>query len=302
MESESKRVEPKEKKKPLVCLVVGMAGTGKTTLVQRFQLFSDEMSLNSYFINLDPAVTGESPFGCHIDIRDTVNYKEVMKQYRLGPNGGIMTSLNLFATKFHQVIQILEQKEDLDYVFVDTPGQIEVFTWSASGQLISEAFASTFPTCVIFVGDTSRCTSPQTFMSTMTYSSSILYKMQLPLLLAFNKCDAVSGDYAVRWLRDSDSLIAAARGTAGFSATLTQSLALFVHEFYQNMHCCCVSAVTGEGIAGLFSAGLSRARVEFETEFLPLVQKRQAERAAAQATKAATQAEALLKDIAKSKQ
>ena len=38
------------------------------------------------------------------DIRDTVNYKEVMKQYSLGPNGGIVTSLNLFATRFDQVV------------------------------------------------------------------------------------------------------------------------------------------------------------------------------------------------------
>lgn len=41
---------------------------------------------------------------CPPDIRDTVNYKEVMKQYGLGPNGGIVTSLNLFATRFDQVI------------------------------------------------------------------------------------------------------------------------------------------------------------------------------------------------------
>lgn len=32
-----------------------------------------------------------------------VKYKEVMKQYNLGPNGGILTSLNLFATRFDQV-------------------------------------------------------------------------------------------------------------------------------------------------------------------------------------------------------
>lgn len=31
-----------------------------------------------------------------------VNYKNVMEQYGLGPNGGILTSLNLFATKFDQ--------------------------------------------------------------------------------------------------------------------------------------------------------------------------------------------------------
>lgn len=42
---------------------------------------------------------------CPPDIRDTVNYKEVMKQYGLGPNGGIVTSLNLFATRFDQVTQ-----------------------------------------------------------------------------------------------------------------------------------------------------------------------------------------------------
>ena len=34
-----------------------------------------------------------------------VNYKNVMKQYSLGPNGGILTSLNLFATRFDQVGQ-----------------------------------------------------------------------------------------------------------------------------------------------------------------------------------------------------
>ncbi|CAF2026330.1 unnamed protein product [Brassica oleracea var. botrytis] len=38
-----------------------------------------------------------------------------MKQYRLRPNGGIMASLNLFATKFD------ETADKLDYVLVDTP-------------------------------------------------------------------------------------------------------------------------------------------------------------------------------------
>ena len=35
-----------------------------------------------------------------------------MKDYGLGPNGAIMTSLNLFATKFDQVMTILETKKD----------------------------------------------------------------------------------------------------------------------------------------------------------------------------------------------
>lgn len=54
-------------------------------------------------LNLDPAVM-TLPFGANIDIRDTVRYKEVMKEFNLGPNGGILTSLNLFSTKFDEVV------------------------------------------------------------------------------------------------------------------------------------------------------------------------------------------------------
>lgn len=55
-----------------------------------------------YLINLDPAVA-TVPYPANIDIRDTVKYKEVMREYGLGPNGAIMTSLNLLCTRFHQV-------------------------------------------------------------------------------------------------------------------------------------------------------------------------------------------------------
>lgn len=80
----------------------GMAGSGKTTLLQRINAHLHTHGLPGYIINLDPAVTS-LPYGANIDIRDTVNYKNVMKQYGLGPNGGILTALNLFATRFDQV-------------------------------------------------------------------------------------------------------------------------------------------------------------------------------------------------------
>lgn len=62
-----------------------------------------------YVINLDPAVLNV-PFESNIDIRDSVNYEEVMKQYNLGPNGGILTSLNLFATKVDQIVNLLDKR------------------------------------------------------------------------------------------------------------------------------------------------------------------------------------------------
>ena len=89
-------------KPPTVIIVLGMAGSGKTTFVQRLTSDLHSRQRSPYVINLDPACL-EVPFPANVDIRDTVNYKEVMKQYGLGPNGAIVTSLNIFATKFDQV-------------------------------------------------------------------------------------------------------------------------------------------------------------------------------------------------------
>lgn len=109
-----------------------------------------------------------------------------MEKYNLGPNGGIVTSLNLFSTKFSQVLQLLG-KTSAELAIIDTPGQIEVFTWSVSGNIISESLASSFPTVVVYVMDTVRSVSPVTFMSNMLYACSILYKTRLPFIVALNK-------------------------------------------------------------------------------------------------------------------
>lgn len=112
----------------------------------------------------------------------------------------VLCNINLDIVQF-QVISVIEKRADqLDYVFVDTPGQIEIFTWSASGAIITEAFASTFPTVVTYVVDTPRSASPVTFMSNMLYACSILYKTRLPLVLAFNKTDVAQHQFALEVL------------------------------------------------------------------------------------------------------
>jgi GTPase SAR1 family protein len=68
-------------KKPVCIIAIGMAGSGKSTFVQRLNahLHSQAPPAPPYILNLDPAVTN-LPFEANIDIRDTVNYHEVMKQ------------------------------------------------------------------------------------------------------------------------------------------------------------------------------------------------------------------------------
>ena len=91
--------------------------------MQRLNSYLHSKDTPPYILNLDPAVT-HMPYTANIDIRDTVDYKEVMKQYvgsqpkqsmsdtryNLGPNGGILTALNLFTTKFDQVLGFVEKR------------------------------------------------------------------------------------------------------------------------------------------------------------------------------------------------
>ena len=117
-----------------------------------------------------------------------------------------MTSLNLFATRFDQVLDLIDnRREELDLVLIDTPGQIEVFTWSASGQIITDSLKTHYPTVLVFVVDTPRCSRPATFLSSMLYACSMLYKARLPILVAFNKTDIASADTQREWMSDVES-------------------------------------------------------------------------------------------------
>ncbi|TRZ00570.1 hypothetical protein DNTS_022035 [Danionella cerebrum] len=274
--SQSSSTEQNTEPKPVCLIVLGMAGSGKTTFVQRLTAYLHSRKTPPYVINLDPAVH-EVPFPANIDIRDTVNYKEVMKQYGLGPNGGIVTSLNLFATRFDQVMKFIEKKQsNHQYVLIDTPGQIEVFTWSASGTIITEALASSFPCVVVYLMDTSRSVSPVTFMSNMLYACSILYKTKLPFIVAMNKTDIIDHSFAVEWMQDFEV----------FQDALNQETSYVVG----------VSAVTGSGLDELF-VHVADAAKEYETEYRPEYERLHRELAEAQSQKQKEQLERLRKDM-----
>ncbi|CUM64207.1 uncharacterized protein PRCAT00001801001 [Priceomyces carsonii] len=248
---------------PATVVCIGMAGSGKTTFVQRLNSHLHSKKTPPYLINLDPAVL-KVPYGANIDIRDSVKYKKVMQEYNLGPNGAIVTSLNLFSTKIDQVIKLVEKRSDkVQHVIIDTPGQIECFVWSASGAIINEAFASTFPTVIAYIVDTPRNTSPTTFMSNMLYACSILYKTKLPMIVVFNKTDVTKADFAKEWMQDfeafqnalkNDQELSGDGGSSGYMSSLVNSMSLMLEELYSQLDVVGVSSYNGEGFDDLLDS------------------------------------------------
>ena len=94
----------------------------------------------------------------------------------------------------------------------------------ASGQIISETLASSLPTVIVYVIDTPRCVSPVTFVSNMLYACSIMYKSRLPFVLAFNKIDVISHQFAIDWMSDYDGsvIIFCSSTAAGYTITTLQ--------------------------------------------------------------------------------
>jgi GPN-loop GTPase len=322
-----------------VVLVVGMAGSGKTTLVNALACYLEDNDVpalaraerasavdvvplarpeeggieaepatvvtdagdddgeveGAYVVNLDPAVV-ELPYEPNVDIRDTVKYKDVMREYGLGPNGAIITSLNLFATRFDQVLALVERRAPTSRaIVIDTPGQIETFTWSASGAIIMEALSMSLPTVVLFVVDTPRSQNAMTFVSNMLYACSIMYKTRLPMVIVFNKVDVAPSTFAEAWMRDFDAFDEALK-EENFAGTLARSMAQALEEFYSVMRCASVSAATEHGMGDLMVA-ISAAAVEYESDYRPAIECKHAARADEGARRKALQLSQLQADL-----
>jgi GTPase SAR1 family protein len=237
-------------KKTLNLIVLGMAGSGKTTFVQKLEEIIAEKDKESYIINLDPAVM-DTLYEANMDIRDTINYKNIMLSNNLGPNGAILTCLNIFSTNIDKILDILNEKENLDYIINDTPGQLEVFSWSASGKLISDSFSVIYPSVLIYIVDIPRCSNPNTFTSNMLYAISIMYKMRLPMVLAFNKKDVEKEDKCFKWIKNYEELQNSLQGNDEYISSFSQSLTLVLEEFYNTIKYVAVSSKTGDGFEEL---------------------------------------------------
>jgi len=237
--------------------MVGTAGSGKSLLTSRI---FDYYTRNGAFVgmlNLDPAVEN-LPYTCDVDVRDYVDIVSIMRQYDLGPNGSIIMANDLIASKIDELQREVDNVNP-DYLIVDTPGQIELFAYRASGPFFAQNLVAE-QKVMLFLHDGVLITTPTNFVSIALLASSVRLRLGLSQINVLTKTDLIEDKIKdiLKWSTNMASLEDAIANQAdGESYTLVMNLlrSLNVGGFAQGL--IPVSNATGEGMSNL-QAALSR--------------------------------------------
>src|SRR5688500_4881086 len=117
--------------------VVATAGAGKSTLVSAYDRWAKQHGISTIIVNLDPGAE-KLPYTPDVDIRDWVKISEIMEENGLGPNGAQVAAADMIALNLGEVQEEIAMFR-ADQVLIDTPGQIELFVFRASGKHIVES-------------------------------------------------------------------------------------------------------------------------------------------------------------------
>ena len=174
-------------------LVLGPAGTGKTTFCNTMleRLAADKKK--ALYVNLDPAAV---EFGVvpSVDIRTKYDLEKVMQKERLGPNGALLRCLNLMMNDDDFFCQCFGGFSS-ELLFVDCPGQIEVYLCSdAMTSLIDKLQSENYSLCVAFLVDSQCTTSSSKFLSIALTSLSAMLRLELPHVNILTKMDLFTED------------------------------------------------------------------------------------------------------------
>ena len=236
--------------------VTGTAGSGKSMLTSKILEYYQKNGVFASALNLDPGVES-LPYRPDVDVRDYVDIVQIMKQYDLGPNGSMIMANDLIASKIDDIQNEIHGVNP-DYLIVDTPGQIELFAYRASGPFFIQNIDACEKTN-IFLYDGTMIVSPSNFISISLLATSIKLRLGLPTINVMTKTDLIPDkiDQVLKWSSDPISLEEELKTLEGETYSLATDIlrTLNIGEFAGDL--IPISNLTGEGMVNL-QATLSR--------------------------------------------
>jgi GTPase SAR1 family protein len=186
--------------------LLGPAGSGKSTLTLGLLDTFESMDLDCATVNLDPGAEW-LPYTPDVDIRKDISLTEVMRTYRLGPNGGLVAAIDMLANHLPKLREVIGGMNP-DYVLVDTPGQMELFAFRETGPAIVKELGE--PKLTLFLADSFLSRSPCSFVSLLMLSTSVFVRFRTPQIIVLSKTDLLPPselEKILDWWEDRENLV-----------------------------------------------------------------------------------------------
>jgi GTPase SAR1 family protein len=238
-----------------ICYLVGTAGSGKTMLISSLQQYLRQKGGSLTIVNLDPAVQ-HIPYQADIDIRDYIDFNQLVDEYQLGPNGALIAATDLVADYISEIREDIDELgESSEIVLVDTPGQVELFAYRNASIKITRSFP-TDSTLLTFLFDSSLVSNISGYLSVNLLATSVQLRLDLPMIHVISKTDLLKEHQVEEILSWRENPYEAIDQLYG----MNREFALRTGQIFEGMGdipLLPVSSLTGEGLE-LISAQLSR--------------------------------------------
>jgi len=239
----------------VIVFVIGTAGSGKSLLTASFNEWLKVGKQKASIVNLDPGVLN-LPYTPDIDIRNSIDINSIMEEYGLGPNGALVLAADLIAEEAERIGGEIEDLQS-DVVLVDTPGQMELFAFRASGPYIANELTKE-QKAIVYLFDAVFSFNPLNYVSNMFLSAAVYNRFFFPQLHVLSKCDLLSSEEAnrvVEWSDDPDALEAVIEEKLnGTRRLLSRDMMQAIYRLGLEFQLVPVSGKTHEGLIDLGSA------------------------------------------------
>lgn len=197
-------------------LVMGPAGSGKSTYCSTIITHCETNKRNVHLVNLDPAAE-HFDYKPSINIKDLITLDDVIEELNLGPNGGMVYCLEFLLENLDWFEEELNNYDD-DYLIIDCPGQIELYTHFTIMQQLTEFLQRLgYKVCGIYLLDSQFLEDIAKFFSGVMSAMSAMIQLEIPHINIITKMDLVPEDRKLdieRYLDPDPSLLEELPGVA----------------------------------------------------------------------------------------
>jgi GTPase SAR1 family protein len=237
-----------------IVFIIGTAGSGKSELTASFTRWMELQREDVIAVNLDPGAI-ILPYSANVDVRDYIKVEDIMEEYSLGPNGGLVLACDIMV----EIVDQLASDINLfgpDIAIVDTPGQMELFAFRDIGARIAEGLSDELKG-VIYLFDSTFCRDPLNYVMNMFIALAINSRFMIPQISVLSKADLLEDEELGEisgWAEDSLMLEEAINSRlTGLNRLISQDMMEVINKLGMEFTPIPVSSRTNLGFTRLYA-------------------------------------------------